>query len=136
MPISGKSAKEFLERRGCPDTPCYSHFGAGWHKILDKLLTELKAHNVNLKYDVHQIKEKFGGLRVYLAHHVMTDPIKRLIQEAEDEAARTCDICGEPGVCMSDRRMDGMAHTGWMRTRCEKHPNTTDDRWSENLRRA
>lgn len=124
MPIMGQTAKDFLAKHGITDTPCYTHFGEGWHKLLDKLLVELFAEGVKPE-DVHQIKEKWGGLCVYLAHGVLTNPIRRLIKEAEDVSLKTCDICGDPGTFIRE---------AWVRTRCEKHRNSMDDRWPEELR--
>lgn len=57
-----------------------------------------------------QVKEKFGGLRVYTTF--ATDEMDDLIREAEKESEVTCELCGDPGVL----RLDG----GWYMTRCDK----------------
>jgi hypothetical protein len=64
---------------------------------------------------VTQIKEKFGGLRIYLDHG---DAVCRdIISRAEMKASRTCDMCGRPGRVGQHRR-------GWVNVRCESHQSS------------
>ncbi len=60
--------------------------------------------------EVHQIKEKFGGLRFY--YEGGDDYCSGLETMAEIWANRTCETCGETG-----RQRQG----GWIRTLCDKH---------------
>lgn len=60
-------------------------------------------------FEVIQVKEKFGGLRVYT--NFSTDEIENLIGEAEKKADKTCEICGRPGCLCSNG--------GWLKTMCE-----------------
>ena len=61
-------------------------------------------------YRVLQIKEKFGGLRLYMS--AMTPEIGAIIAEAEAACSTTCEICGGYGRSGT---------TGyWVRTLC--HP--------------
>lgn len=143
MPISGPTAKAFLKRHGIQDHGYYSHFGAGWHKLLDKLFTELWA--LGVKPDqIYQVKEKWGALRVYYsaeaggeifrglegqegargAVEAATVAVEKLIIEAEKASEKICDICGEEGSLIKE---------SWVRTRCEKHRESRDDRWSKTL---
>ena len=57
------------------------------------------------------VKEKFGGLRVYLTSS--TDEMEAAIDEAEAESFKTCEECGAPGVLRSDG--------GWLMTACDSH---------------
>lgn len=82
--------------------------GEGWWKILQALHDGLTRESPN--YQASQVKEKFGGLRVYLVTYP-TDEMARLIVEAEDWAATTCESCGEPGSLRTDRR--------WRKTLCD-----------------
>lgn len=76
---------------------------AGWDPIvitLDQQLAEISPD-----YEVHQVKEKFGGLRYYygLSEQARQDPtiaprMDALIRQAEALAGRTCEECGEPGT--------------------------------------
>ena len=77
-------------------------------EILEEGLIEPK-RKVN-HIEVHQIKEKFGGLRFY--YEGGDDYVQGLVAMAESWAARTCETCDERG----ERR-----HGGWIRTLCDKH---------------
>lgn len=59
---------------------------------------------------VHQIKEKFGGLRFY--YQGGDQRIRGMVEMAEVWAYRTCETCGAPG-----RQRSG----GWLRTLCDQH---------------
>jgi hypothetical protein len=64
-----------------------------------------------VKYvEVHQIKEKFGGLRFY--YEGGDDQVHGMVRIAESWAAHTCETCGERGK---------LRHGGWVRTLCDKH---------------
>lgn len=65
---------------------------------------------------MHQIKEKFGGLRFYYGlDEVGSDPgVADLIERAEQIAARICELCRAPG-----RSRGG----GWIKTLCDVHAN-------------
>lgn len=64
--------------------------GPGWWILLDRLIDDL----FDLGWDgcVHQVKEKFGGLRFYIGSG--TDAIHDRIQHAEDESFKICEHCG------------------------------------------
>jgi len=81
--------------------------GPGWDQIiidLDRALAELDPD-----YVIHQVKEKFGGLRFYYdSERAREDPelarkMSRLVDEAEQKAERTCADTGNPGVLMVGR---------------------------------
>lgn len=80
--------------------------GDGWVPILDRLATDLIA--LGWDRDLHQVKEKFGGLRFYIG--ASTDEIDKRIKQAEAECWKTCEDCGNPG-----KRRGG----GWIRVLCE-----------------
>lgn len=66
----------------------------GWHPILVALHQDLMS--LDPDYTVGQVKEKFGGLRVYLDSGV-TPEIEAAIDAAEALCAQTCEMCGDPG---------------------------------------
>lgn len=72
----------------------YVQIAPGWHAIALELDRKLAERDPD--YEVHQVKEKFGGLRYYcsLDGHVEAEP---LIREAERKAAVTCEQCGQRG---------------------------------------
>ena len=88
----------------------------GWYPMVEKLLLDIRA----LPKDdglvrINQIKEKFGGLRVYIEVSGSGDfkeRVRGMIEQAEKQASRTCEFCSNPGVLRSAE---------WMRVTCEKH---------------
>lgn len=82
--------------------------GRGWTKIVQRLIRDLFL--LGWDGELHQIKEKFGGLRFYIGGG--SDAIWKRIDDAEKESLRTCDVCGAPGE---------PGHRGWIVTRCEEH---------------
>ena len=82
----------------------YVECGPGWYTLLDYLLTGLSAD-----VQVMQIKEKFGTLRCYISGG--TDDDYKLIEIAERESARTCEVCGAPGRLLG---------RGWFSTLCDR----------------
>lgn len=85
----------------------------GWETIVRKLSLRLEEHarERNPKLRVVQVKSKFGGLRYYLFPH--DEYAEALVNEAEDESFKTCEVCGQPGK-ESTRR-------SWTSTLCDQH---------------
>ena len=87
--------------------------GPGWEAII----RELWAHKSD-KIVVVQVKEKFGGLRVY--YNETIDELKPIsefeiaLDAAEDTAERTCETCGAPGEIVENSR-------GWLKCGCPLH---------------
>src|SRR6478672_13554285 len=78
--------------------------GEGWRPIIAQLDRDIAA--VESAYEVHQVKEKFGGLRFYYAGGTSNGArIDELIAQAERLAAQTCELRGAPGRAR-----------GWIRT--------------------
>jgi hypothetical protein len=63
------------------------------------------------KFEVLQVKEKFGGLRVYVNCH-RNEAIYQRLGLAAQESLRTCEICGQSGTLREDR---------WIKTLCDEH---------------
>ena len=103
----------------------------GWMGVLEALCRDLdfavKAIRTQkgcakTSINMAQIKEKFGGLRVYIdGNWTNKDPNKTaiydivysLISRAEDDADSTCEVCGKHG-----RKSD---YLSWIRTLCYTH---------------
>ena len=79
--------------------------GPGWIGILDRLATDLI--DMGWDRDLHQVKEKFGGLRFYIG--ASTPEMQGRIEAAEKESYCTCEDCGAPG------KAEG---PGWIKTLC------------------
>jgi hypothetical protein len=75
--------------------------GDGWFGILWRLCCDLEPlvaeleREIGERFQVLQVKEKFGTLRFYVSRH--SDAIDGRIEQAALEALRTCEVCGRPG---------------------------------------
>jgi hypothetical protein len=106
--------------------------GEGWYEILSSLCWMIKQYEDSIiwqtewnqktnpeyksdyfpvKFD--QIKEKYGGLRVYFSGG--DQYIEGLVSMAEAMSYKICDICGNKGEANEQ---------GWISTRCEAHRNS------------
>jgi hypothetical protein len=86
------------------------HVGPGWHPLLQQLHTDIAA--LDPGYKVAQVKEKFGGLRVYLTAYRHPD-INTLIHAAEAQSQETCEGCGAPG------RIRNRVNRVWLQCLCD-----------------
>lgn len=85
--------------------------GPGWHELvleLDRQLTALVPD-----YELHQCKEKFGGLRYYVGAVPAdkSDAVYALIDAAEARSESICEQCG--GAGRPEERQ------GWITTLCD-----------------
>jgi hypothetical protein len=73
--------------------------GDGWYKIIWELFERLEPvvaeSEAEGPFEVLQIKQKMGGLRVYLSR--TNAAIKDAIMVAQERSIITCELCGEPG---------------------------------------
>ena len=115
--------------------------GAGWLSIIDRMCEKIDAlmtATPGFIVRFSQIKEKFGGLRVYCDvfsvdeekrgqinpdngrpilredHRPAYNQICSFIHAAEDEADVTCETCGKPGTPRNGRH-------GYIHTACDDH---------------
>ncbi|QHN16573.1 hypothetical protein [Gordonia amarae] len=94
----------------------------GWYPIVIQLDHDLAA--IDPDYELHQVKEKLGGLRYYfgVSEGVSESDHQRmraLVRAAEERCEVACELCGEPGV----------PHTtphGWLRTLCSSCAATSE----------
>lgn len=87
--------------------------GPGWQLLLYRAFESIEAHlaaNPEVLFMLTDIKEKYGTLRFY--YHGGDDKIEAIVEEAEFWSARTCDMCGNPGI---------LSGRGWLQTRCPEH---------------
>ena len=82
--------------------------GPGWYTLVNRLIDDL--FGLGWDGELHQIKEKFGGLRFYIG--AASDEVFDRILDAENESYKTCEQCGQPGKLRGD---------GWMYTACDEH---------------
>lgn len=84
--------------------------GNGWAGLIDEILTELRTACPNAR--IVQVKEKLGGLRIYLENK-LDEEAKVILRRAELKSFTVCETCGAPGEL---RRTCG--HVG---VRCDQH---------------
>jgi len=80
-----------------------SRVDSGWHVLVQTFFRGIKDKP---EVKVLQIKEKFGGLRIYVDN---ADPeVHALIRELESDSMSICEKCGQPGT---QRSVKGWTHT-------------------------
>lgn len=82
--------------------------GKGWSSLINEVFDYLEQHRTHSK--VVQVKEKWGGLRIYT--DVIDDKLDEKIREVEKKSYTICEDCGAPGALRSG---------GWYRTLCDEH---------------
>lgn len=93
--------------------------GDGWSNLLLETFIRVKKvlniNEVSLKaFKVHQIKEKFGGLRLYFGinyseeNYDVYDLIEAIIDDAENKSFMICERCGNPA---NTQKIDGWIYT-------------------------
>lgn len=90
---------------GIPLEAALESVGPGWSDIIRAVYTLLDEDSI-----VTTVKEKFGGLRIYLASE--PEHIIALTDLAEGVSLRTCEECGAPG------KPGGKF---WIKTTCKEH---------------
>lgn len=119
-----------LERRLCREFPHLTsdyggdmratcmHWGFdvsdGWFEILRTMLGKLETARLKLPPEqaahvkLAQVKEKYGGLRVYLTCY--PEGADKILEEASKASYETCEICGST--------QDVTTEGGWLTTEC------------------
>lgn len=89
---------------------CGVYIGDGWLSIIEKFckVVERHIHKDDPPVVIGQIKEKFGGLRVYV--DVGDEYIRGAATMAEMMSWQICEDCGETGKVRAG---------GWIRTLCD-----------------
>ena len=79
--------------------------GEGWSGLIDAIFDQLPEEAF-----ITCIKEKWGGLRVYVDG--VDETVLDFLDEMEEKSYQICEVCGRPG-----KPREG----GWVRTLCNKH---------------
>ena len=96
-----------LSRLGILDPRSGFYVGKGWRPVVEKALEQMVA--AGWDKELLQVKEKFGGLRIYVGH--ASDKIYEIIANATAACSKLCENCGEPGT---------LGGTHWVVTLCDK----------------
>ena len=81
--------------------------GSGWKNLVT--LAWLLCKYQDPPRQVQQVKEKWGGLRIYISSGPPS--MFKLLGEIENLSYKICESCGKPGK---------PRQTGWVKTRCDK----------------
>ena len=87
--------------------------GNGWLPLLEKLFIKMNkiVKKEKLKdFRVIQVKEKYGGARIYC--NCSTNEIEDLIEKTEEESYKTCELCGSKNNVTQTK--------GWISSLCGK----------------
>lgn len=91
----------------------------GWKNIIETAAEDIEKINKNNDVTICavQIKEKFGGLRIYTDiigedSSVNYGTYKDIINTAKERSFKTCELCGSEGKLVSEG--------GWYKTRCSE----------------
>jgi len=92
--------------------PHFFEIESGWYALVKDLIAKL----IELGWDkeIHQVKQKYGGLRFYTG--ATSDEMHTAIREYENLSYKTCEVCGEPGEVRPG---------GWIETLCDTHYDQT-----------
>jgi hypothetical protein len=93
----------------------------GWYNLLDKgcyliqnRLEYLKKIGQPLSFAWTQIKEKFGGLRVY--NYGSDEYIKGVVDTIESLSYNVCEVSGQEGRLRTRKLVDGELVRAWIKT--------------------
>jgi len=81
--------------------------GHGWYGLVDELFDLAEKEN----FQVTQVKEKYGSLRIYA--DFLNEEQDKILSDLERRSANMCEICGKAGEMIS--------RGGWLKTRCKDH---------------
>lgn len=78
--------------------PCSIDCGDGWNDLIADF--HAQATQIDANYKLCQVKEKFGGLRIYFATGLDSTEMRRLAAHIENASFAICEITGAPGQLM------------------------------------
>lgn len=82
--------------------------GKGWASLVNRVFDKLETIKGSIK--IVQVKEKWGGLRIYTDYS--NKELDKVIYDAEKESLEICEVCGKPG------KLRGKT---WYYTSCDEH---------------
>lgn len=96
----------------------YECVGPGWERLINDAYNIMDRYNGIVTID--QVKEKFGGLRIYISWHIDDDweadadldTLVECLRVIEDVSHHVCEECGNLGI---NQRIKG-----WYYTLCDE----------------
>lgn len=90
--IPHEEIEGLLSARRIEYPSCGFYIGAGWIPTVVVTLDKMIA--AGWDRDLSQVKQKFGGLRIYTGW--VSPPVQQIISAAEATCDKLCEWCGEP----------------------------------------
>lgn len=103
----------FVNYKGYTRENGLTSVGAGWAPLVNRVFDKLETIKGNVK--IIQVKEKYGGLRIYTDYS--NEELDEVIYDAEHESLEICEQCGQPG------KLRGKS---WYYTSCDEHAKPGD----------
>lgn len=85
----------------------------GWYRLIDSCLKEVQElyDRNKTEFEVLQVKEKFGQLRIYLNNYI--NGSHEILERYSKLSTSICEVCGEKGcLCVKGR---------FLKILCDKH---------------
>lgn len=111
---------------GVFDSARYTDVGIGWLVLVQDFVREALPHDPALV--VHEIKEKWGTMRIWCATDVLSARLAK--GRAEAKSGLTCEVCGTEGWL----RRPPPGRMAWWRTLCLEHASPDQAEWSQQTR--
>jgi hypothetical protein len=109
--------RKYLADATTEAVPWVPPVGAGWHSMIVAALEQIDAlvGGDASKFQVDQIKEKFGTLRFHcrVEDDALRDAILKIIDDIETRSASMCERCGAPAQVHQ--------YAGWLGCLCPEH---------------
>ncbi|AVA21955.1 hypothetical protein NXC24_CH02318 [Rhizobium sp. NXC24] len=106
---------------GVFDSARYVDVGIGWLPLVRDFVREALPHDPQLV--VHELKEKFGSLRIWCDTEVL--PSRLAKAKAEFKSSLTCEVCGSEGFV----RRPPADRFAWWRCLCDEHASEDQRSW-------
>lgn len=106
---------------GVFDTARYVDVGIGWLGLVRDFVSVALPHDLSLT--VHELKEKWGSLKIWTDTPVLEAKLAR--GKAEIKSGLVCEVCGESGYV----RRPPPGRMAWWRCRCDEHASEDQRSW-------
>lgn len=97
-----------LYSRGYSREQALQSVGSGWAGLIHIIFDKVQTYTPGIR--IFQVKEKYGGLRVYCDPYV--EDFDKFLIDIEKKSFTVCEECGKPGQLRGG---------SWYRTLCDEH---------------
>jgi hypothetical protein len=108
MKASSPRYPTFVIYEGYDRALALASVGKGWAPLIHEVFDLIEQKKITQK--VVQVKEKFGGLRIYT--DIINDELEKKVIEVGNRSFTICEECGAPGQLRGG---------SWYRTLCDVH---------------